>query len=63
DPLSLDPSRETAKVTREVAGKLAVLARNLESHYPPKQVAEFLTRCIFTSFAEDDHAGRILRGS
>ncbi len=44
DPLSLDPSRETAKVTREVAGKLAVLARNLESHYPPKQVAEFLIR-------------------
>ncbi len=53
DPLSLDPSRETAKVTREVAGKLAVLARNLERHHPPKQVAEFLTRCIFTSFAED----------
>ena len=53
DPLSLDPSRETAKVTREVAGKLAVLARNLELHHPPKQVAEFLTRCIFTSFAED----------
>ncbi|MFP5236648.1 MAG: class I SAM-dependent DNA methyltransferase [Acidobacteriota bacterium] len=53
DPLSLDPSRETAKVTREVAGKLAILARNLELHHPPKQVAEFLTRCIFTSFAED----------
>jgi hypothetical protein len=53
DPLSLDPSRETAKVTREVAGKLAVLARNLEVHHSPKQVAEFLTRCIFTSFAED----------
>ena len=53
DPLSLDPSRETAKVTREVAGKLAVLARNLELHHPPKLVAEFLTRCIFTSFAED----------
>ena len=53
DPLSLDPSRETAKVTRGVAGKLAVLARNLELHHPPKQVAEFLTRCIFTSFAED----------
>jgi len=53
DPLSLDPSRETAKVTREVAGKLAVLARNLELHHPAKQVAEFLTRCIFTSFAED----------
>jgi len=53
DPLSLDPSRETAKVTREVASKLAVLARNLELHHPPKLVAEFLTRCIFTSFAED----------
>jgi hypothetical protein len=53
EPLSLDPSRETAKVTREVAGKLAVLARNLELHHRPKQVAEFLTRCIFTSFAED----------
>lgn len=53
DPRSLDPSRETAKVTREVAGKLATLARNLELQYPPKAVAEFLTRCIFTSFAED----------
>ena len=53
DPLSLDPARETAKVTREVAGKLAVLARNLEQQHSPKAVAEFLTRCIFTSFAED----------
>jgi len=53
DPLSLDPSRATAKVTREVAGKLAALARNLERHHSPKEVAEFLTRCIFTSFAED----------
>ena len=53
DPLSLDPARETAKVTREVAGKLAILARNLEQQHSPKSVAEFLTRCIFTSFAED----------
>ena len=53
DPLSLDPARETAKVTREVASKLAVLARNLEQKHSPKDVAEFLTRCIFTSFAED----------
>lgn len=53
DPLSLDPARETAKVTREVASKLAVLARNLEQKHSPKAVAEFLTRCIFTSFAED----------
>jgi hypothetical protein len=55
DPLSLDPARETAKVTRQVAGKLATLARNLELQHSPKAVAEFLTRCIFTSFAEDVH--------
>jgi len=53
DPNSLDPARERARVTREVAVKLATLARNLENHYSPKEVAEFLTRCIFTSFAED----------
>jgi hypothetical protein len=53
DPHSLDPSRHTAKVTREVAAKLALLARNLELTHPAKEVAEFLTRCIFTSFAED----------
>jgi hypothetical protein len=53
EPHSLDPSRERARVTREVAGKLAILARNLEQKYTPKEVAEFLTRCIFTSFAED----------
>ncbi len=38
DPLSLDPARETAKVTREVAGKLAALARNLELQHSPKAV-------------------------
>jgi len=53
DPHSLDPARERARVTREVASKLAVLARNLELTYTAKEVAEFLTRCIFTSFAED----------
>ena len=53
DPHALDPSRERARVTREVAGKLANLARNLEQRYKAKEVAEFLTRCIFTSFAED----------
>ncbi len=40
-------------MTRGIAAKLAVLARNLENKgHPPKGVAEFLTRCIFTSFAE-----------
>jgi len=53
DPLSLDPSRHTAKITREVAAKLAGLATTLENKFTPKEVAEFLTRCIFTSFAED----------
>ncbi|WP_353070739.1 class I SAM-dependent DNA methyltransferase [Tunturiibacter gelidoferens] len=53
DPHALNPARHAAKVTREVAAKLAVLARTLEQSYSPKQVAEFLTRCIFTSFAED----------
>ncbi len=53
EPHALDPSRARAKVTQEVAAKLAVLARELEIRYTPKEVAEFLTRCIFTSFAED----------
>ncbi|HEV2646564.1 MAG TPA: DNA methyltransferase [Acidobacteriaceae bacterium] len=53
DPHSLDPARHTAEVTRQIAAKLANLARNLEQKYPAKDVAEFLTRCIFTSFAEN----------
>ena len=53
DPHSLDPARHTARVTRRIAAKLATLARNLELTFPAREVAEFLTRCIFTSFAED----------
>jgi hypothetical protein len=54
DPLSLDPSRRTAKVTREIAGQLAKLARLLEkSGHTPETVAHFLMRCLFTFFAED----------
>jgi SAM-dependent methyltransferase len=53
DPHALNPARQAAKVTREVAAKLAILARTLEQKHSAKQVAEFLTRCIFTSFAED----------
>ena len=48
-------TREAAKVTREVAGKLATPARNLELQHSLKNDAEFLTRCIFASFAEDVH--------
>ncbi len=55
EPLALDPSRISARVTREVAGRLAELARSLELDYEAHRVASFLTRCIFTSFAEDVH--------
>ena len=56
DPMSLDPSRRTAKVTREVAARLALLAKSLEGpEFPAERVAHFLMRCIFTAFAEDVH--------
>jgi hypothetical protein len=54
DPMALDPSRVSAKVTREVAGKLAALARELEkAGHSAERVAAFLTRCLFSMFAED----------
>jgi hypothetical protein len=54
DPMALDPSRRSARVTREVAERLAALARSLEdSGYQPERVANFLMRAIFTMFAED----------
>jgi len=56
DPAALDPSRHSARVTREAAGQLAVLARSLEeSGYGAERVASFLMRAIFTMFAEDVH--------
>ena len=54
DPRSLDPARRSAEVTRDVADRLARIARNLEGRrHPPREVAEFLMRCLFTMFAED----------
>ncbi len=54
DAESLNPARISARVTREVADKLAQLAKSLESTgHPPLQVAAFLTRCLFSMFAED----------
>jgi hypothetical protein len=53
DPLSLDPSKKAATVTREVAGYLAELAKSFEKKHDPKLVAEFLSRCLFCMFAED----------
>ena len=53
DPLSLDPSRRSAKVTRQIAASLAKLARSLEGRHEPEAVARFLMRALFTMFAED----------
>ena len=54
DPLALDPSRISARVTRQVAVQLAGLAKSLESSgHQPEVAAGFLTRCLFSMFAED----------
>lgn len=42
DPLSLDPSRISARVTRDVAWHLANLARSLEQDHPAEVVTPFL---------------------
>jgi hypothetical protein len=62
-PLELDPSRHAAKVTRQIAGKLAELAKAMEHRrveagvekkdHDSEEVALFLMRCLFTMFAED----------
>lgn len=54
EPASLDPSEEAARVTRDLAGRLAVLAGELEdAGHSKEDVARFLMRCLFTMFAED----------
>ena len=70
DPDSLDPSRISAQVTRDVAALLARLAKSLEGSgntlkpntalapdqrapIAPETVANYLTRCLFSMFAED----------
>ncbi|MDF1850051.1 MAG: hypothetical protein P1U85_04395 [Verrucomicrobiales bacterium] len=54
DPLSLDPAKRIAKVTRDIADRLARLAKSLEAEkHDPETVAIFLQRCLFTMFAED----------
>jgi hypothetical protein len=53
EPLSLDPSRHAAEVTREVSRRLAVVARALEAKHHPEEVAGFIMRCLFCMFAED----------
>jgi hypothetical protein len=54
DPLSQDPARRTARVTRAIAEKLAAISKALEARqHKPERVAMFLMRCLFTMFAED----------
>ena len=54
DPMSLDPSRTTARVTRDIAAHLAALGRSFEGQgHDGETVARFLMRCLFTMFAED----------
>ena len=53
NPLSLDPSRRTARATRDIAVRLARVAKSLEGQYHAERVANFLSRCLFSMFAED----------
>jgi hypothetical protein len=53
-PDSLNPALISAQVTREVSQQLALLARSLEqAGHPPHTVAAYLSRCLFSMFAED----------
>ena len=52
NPLHLDPARHTARVTRDIAKRLAAVSKALEDQgHAPEDVAMFLMRCLFTMFA------------
>jgi hypothetical protein len=54
DPHSLDPTKQSARVTREIAARLAAVSKRLEDNGAnAEHVAHFLMRCLFTMFAED----------
>ncbi|MFM2349570.1 MAG: hypothetical protein RIR04_536, partial [Pseudomonadota bacterium] len=54
NPVSLDPAKISAAVTRKVAGHLAELGKSFEGQgHAAEDVAKFLMRCLFTMFAED----------
>ena len=53
DPASLNPALRSAEVTKDIAERLARVARALERKHAPEEVAGFLMRCVFTMFAED----------
>jgi hypothetical protein len=53
-PAKPRPAAASARVTREIAGHLAELAKSLEqAGHAAETVAGFLTRCLFSMFAED----------
>lgn len=53
-PDELNPALISAKVTRAVSAALASLARSLEqAGHAPHTVASYLSRCLFSMFAED----------
>ncbi|MDR3463572.1 MAG: class I SAM-dependent DNA methyltransferase, partial [Beijerinckiaceae bacterium] len=54
DPYSLDPARDAARVTAEIAKRLAQVSKSLEARgFNAEEVAHFLMRCLFTMFAAD----------
>lgn len=54
DPDRLDPARISAEVTGAVSVQLAKLAKSLEdAKHSPEHVAAYLTRALFSMFAED----------
>ncbi|MCB4771059.1 class I SAM-dependent DNA methyltransferase [Ancylobacter sp. Lp-2] len=61
DPHNLDPTKRAAKVTRDIAERLAKVSKFLEEQrgtdgkplYKREAIASFLMRCLFTMFAED----------
>lgn len=54
DPHVLDPAKHSARVTRQVAKRLALLAKSLEqAGHSAEKTGNFLKRCLFTMFAED----------
>lgn len=54
EPQALDPARHAARVTRDIAARLAAVSKALEKDkHPAEEVAMFLMRCLFTMFAED----------
>jgi len=54
NPAARDPRSTAIAVTKEIAAKLADLARELEAQgHDHERVARFIMRCVFTMFAED----------